>query len=109
MIQSREPLASLVPSLTIQMSCSSPWFEDDDPALNPFDRQPSEWFAGEDKHCGVQEFDWGDPQEEEEEEEEEDTVMIEVSEDEDDSDMESVNSIPMSLGSFSTQSVYDDD
>lgn len=106
MIQSREPLASLFPSLTIQMSCPSPWFEDDAYNLNPFDRQPSEWFAGEDKHCGVQEFDWGDPQEEEEEEEE-DTVMLEVSEDED-SDMESVNSIPMSLGSFSTQSVYDD-
>ena len=79
------------------MSCSSPWFEDDDPNLNHFDRQPSEWFAGEDKHCGVQEFDWGDPVEKEEEEE--DTVMIEVSEDESDSDMNSVNSIPMSLGS----------
>lgn len=101
------------------MSCPSPWFEDDDdaynPDLNPFDRQPSEWFSEEDKHCGVQEFDWGDP--EEEEEEEEDTAMTEASseaeEEEDgedsDSDMASVNSIPMSLGSFSTQSVYEEE
>lgn len=95
------------------MSCPSPWFEDDDddaynPDLNPFDRQPSEWFSGEDKHCGVQEFDWGDPIDEEEEEE--DTVMTEAEEDEDsDSDMASVNSIPMSLGSFSTQSVYEEE
>ena len=92
---------------------SSPWFEDDDdaynPDLNPFDRQPSEWFSGEDKHYGVQEFDWGDPVEEEEDTAMTDASSEEEEEEDSDSDMASVNSIPMSLGSFSTQSVYEEE
>ncbi len=115
------------------MSSSSPWFEDDYYSLerHPFDYEPSEWFDGEDKHLETREpMDWGDPAEEkddelpdlqetfawqsEREESESEDSLHEASwhserEEEEDSEMEyaddceSVNSIPMSLGSFSTQ------
>jgi hypothetical protein len=86
--------------LTIQMSS---WLADDDSDdYNPdLDPRPSEWFPDQSRRYEVQEFDWGDPSDEEE-----DIVMAD--EEEDDSDLESVNSIPMSLGSFSTQSVFDE-
>lgn len=104
----------------------SPWFEEDECNGNPFDREPSEWFLGEDKHYETRDpMDWGDPEERDDElpnpwlgvqreEEEEDSAMeyadeafvlpLQNERDSDQSDCESVNSIPMSLGSFSTQS-----
>lgn len=101
---------------------SSPWLEEDECNGNPFDRESSEWFPGEDKHCDPV-MDWGDPEERDDElpnpwlgvrDEEEDSAMeyadeafvlpLQNERDSDQSDCESVNSIPMSLGSFSTQS-----
>ncbi len=76
----------------------SSWLADDSDDYNPdLDPRPSEWFPDQSRRYEVQEFDWGDPSDEE------DVVMAD-----DDSDLESVNSIPMSLGSFSTQSVFDE-
>lgn len=74
---------------------SSPWLEDSFDG-NPFDREPSEWFPDQDKHFETPEMVWGD----------EDSVMMESEDEEEEpeSDCESVSSIPMSLGSFSTQS-----
>lgn len=106
------------------MNPSSPWFEDDYYSLerHPFDYEPSEWFDGEDKHLATREpmdrgeqddeleeaFAW---QSEREESEGDDEASIspwhsEREEEEEDSEMEyadDCNSIPMSLGSFSTQ------
>ena len=95
---------------------SSPWLEEDECNGNPFDREPSEWFPDEDKHYETRgdPMDWGDPEERDdelpnpwlggrEEEEDEDSSM-EYADNSDQSECESVNSIPMSLGSFSTQS-----
>lgn len=74
---------------------SSPWLEDSFDG-NPFDREPSEWFPDQDKRYETPEMVWDD----------EDSVKDEDPE----SDCESVNSIPMSLGSFSTQSsTYEED